>query len=140
MTDGFPQAGMRNRPNPIVDDPPRQDGIREHLANLRGAQTWIMHPKKQTKSAGQWAFSNSANFPGKVRDMKKQLREIDATVNIMPEYLYEPDRDDEHWETTVSGRALFEYDPNDNGRKVGRFDHGGWRRPAGKWGPRARTF
>lgn len=48
------------------------------------------------------------------------MKKLDRTVKIMPDYLYKPEWTDEEMKEKVTGRALFEYSPNNNGRKIGR--------------------
>jgi hypothetical protein len=61
-------------------------------------------------------------YPGSLARMKGRLQYIDGTFRIQKEFLYKAERNFEsELDNSFSGRGLFEYVPNLNGRRYGRL-------------------
>jgi hypothetical protein len=112
------------------------DGITLHMNVLRGAKVFIMHPMHITENDGQVDYDETnPNYPVGLKGIKDTVKGIGGTdsFEFFEEFLYKPDRsepgddDPDPLESSVTGRAIFEYVPNRSGRRYGRliFEDGG---------------
>lgn len=84
-----------------------------------------MHPNKEVPPAdgGTMGYDNTPQYPNDLIAIKSQITTIDPTAHVSPEFLYKAQKgyDFDEWETSPTGKALFEYVPNRNGRRFGRL-------------------
>ncbi|KAF2737495.1 hypothetical protein EJ04DRAFT_119173 [Polyplosphaeria fusca] len=141
MRKGFPPAGMRRRIDSSHADydetyanPTPQDSITQHADNLKGAFALFMHPQTTIETppdSNKYVLGDGPQYDKTLEKAHGVMQEImkkkDSNFEIQKDYLYRPDREHKRYETTQSGRSIFEYQPNFEGRKTGMllYEDGG---------------
>ena len=136
---GFPNDSIKRRA-PETDRPhdtaqqPRL--LPDDMPQLRQGVVHIAHPRATREVNGELRHTNRPHFPSKLTSFKSKVKAIlgDAAT-FMPDFLYT--RNSPNDAPSARGRAIFEYDPNFNNRRMGMllFEDGGEKANAGDTGP-----
>lgn len=136
---GFPHTPMRrrtpeNKRDPRWANPTPQDSLTQHANDLKGAFAVIMHPQTTTEEpegSGRYTLGEGPQHGKTLTKMHDVCQDImskaGSNLELQQDYLYRPDRERTRYANTASGRSIFEYQPNFNGRKTGMllYEDGG---------------